>query len=195
MAFVSTNIDGYALLLGFFGNARYRTFEIALGQYASITVQLILSIAITQSGWGRNAPLIGLAGIVPVLVGLRRIVALRWRDDTNMPGLAQTVGAGTDRLARIATVTAVATAGAADNVMAYTSLLVGRQVSEDLFVVFIFGVLTGVLCLCARMTARSRVSIAALQWASRCVVPFVTTGIGISLLIRFDTLEWIYSAA
>ena len=35
-AYVSTNVDGYALLLTFFSNARFRTVEIVAGQFVSM---------------------------------------------------------------------------------------------------------------------------------------------------------------
>ena len=43
-AYVSTNVDGYALLLGFFSNERYRAMEIVAGQFLSMATQLAISM-------------------------------------------------------------------------------------------------------------------------------------------------------
>lgn len=72
-AYVSTNIDGYVLLLTFFSNARFRSGEIVAGQFVSLAAQLVLSLAIVRLAWGTNVPCIGLAGVVPLIVGLTRI--------------------------------------------------------------------------------------------------------------------------
>ena len=79
-AYVSTNVDGYALLLGFFSNERYRAMEIVAGQFLSMATQLAISIAVMRSGWVAHSPLVGLVGAVPLLAGLKRIAQLRRRD-------------------------------------------------------------------------------------------------------------------
>jgi cadmium resistance protein CadD (predicted permease) len=194
-AYVSTNVDGYALLLAFFSNARYRTVEIVAGQFVSMAVQLMLSIAITQSAWVAKAPCIGLAGVVPLTVGLTRIAGLRQGDgcDEQSAGRCTIPAAGC--AGRIFTVAAVATSGAVDNVLMYSGLLIGRPPADISLAMVIFGVLTAMLCLGAFVTTRSHVSIAGLQKAAARLAPFATTAIGLSLLIRFDTLAWIYSLA
>ncbi len=192
-AYVSTNVDGYALLLTFFSNARFRTVEIVAGQFVSMAVQLMSSIAITQSAWVANAPSIGLAGIVPLAVGLARIAGLRQGnrcDECSAEGRTATGCAS-----RIFTVAAVATSGAVDNVLMYSGLLIGRPPAAVSLATVIFGVLTAILCLGAFVTTRSHVSISGLQKAAARLSPFATTAIGLSLLIRFDTLAWIYSFA
>jgi cadmium resistance protein CadD (predicted permease) len=193
-AYVSTNVDGYVLLLGFFSHKRYRAMEVATGQFVSVTLQVALSFEIMQTGYVTNAPFVGLAGIVPLIAGLRRIAALCRDGETGNDEAPNTMRA-TASLARIVAVVAVATSGAIDNVLMYASLLVGRTTNEDLFIICIFGVLTAVLCVCAFLTARSRRSMTALRIAAGRIAPFTTTAIGLSLLIRFDTLPWIVSLA
>ena len=194
-AYVSTNVDGYALLLTFFSNARFRTVEIVAGQFVSMAVQLMLSIAITQSAWVAKAPCIGLAGVVPLTVGLTRIAGLRQGDGGDEQSARRRATTATDRAGRIFTVAAVATSGAVDNVLMYSGLLIGRPPADISLAMVIFGVLTAMLCLGAFVTTRSHVSIAGLQKAAARLAPFATTAIGLSLLIRFDTLAWIYSLA
>ncbi|BFG80390.1 hypothetical protein PTKU46_84240 [Paraburkholderia terrae] len=194
-AYVSTNVDGYALLLTFFSNARYRAGEIVAGQFISVATQMTISAAITQSAWATNAPCIGLAGIVPLIVGLMRIAGLRQGDGGDDQHAAHRTITARGCSGRILTVAAVATSGAVDNVLTYSSLLIGRPTEDISLVALIFGVLTVLLCLGAFMTARSPLLIAALRRTASRIAPFMTTAIGLSLLIRFDTLAWIYSLA
>lgn len=194
-AYVSTNVDGYALLLVFFGNARYRAMEVVAGQFVSVGVQLALSLAIGQLGWRYDAPFVGLAGVVPLVVGLKGIAGLRRAGDacSYEPELATFSGNG--RPARIATVSLVATSGAVDNVLVYSSLFAGHALRDAAWVATDFVVLTAALCACAFFTARSRLSIRALRMAAARIAPFMTTAVGLSLLIRFETLAWICTLA
>jgi cadmium resistance protein CadD (predicted permease) len=194
-AYVSTNVDGYALLLTFFSNARYRAWEIVAGQFIGVAAQMAMSVAIMQSGWVTNAPSIGLAGIVPLVVGLTRIASLRQRDEPDERNDERSTMTATGCVGRVFTVAIVATSGAVDNVLMYSSMSIGWSPEDIYLVIFILGVLTAILCAIAFMTARSHLSIAALRRLTARVAPFTTTAIGLSLLIRFDTLAWIYSLA
>ncbi len=194
-AYASTNVDGYALLLGFFSNERYCATEIAAGQFASVAAQVAISAAIAQSGWVVQAPFIGLAGVVPLIAGLKRIAEMRRRGSPRIDSAAEQTDSAHGAFGRAATVAAVATSSAIDNIVVYASLLVGRTASDVSWISFTFALLTGVLCLCACATAGSRAPVAALRLAAGRVAPFMTTAIGALLLIRFDTLPWIYSLA
>jgi cadmium resistance protein CadD (predicted permease) len=194
-AYVSTNVDGYALLLVFFGNARYRAMEVVAGQFVSVGVQIALSLATAKLGWRYDAPFVGLAGIVPLVVGLKRIAGLRRAGDACVrePGHRTFFGKG--RSAHITTVSLVATSGAVDNVLVYSSLFAGRAPRDVAWAATDFVVLTAALCACAFFTARSPTSIRALRMAAARIAPFMTTAVGLSLLIRFKTLAWIYTLA
>ncbi|BCF95099.1 cadmium resistance transporter [Paraburkholderia largidicola] len=190
-AYLSTNVDGYSLLLVFFGNARYRAMEVAAGQFVSVGVQVALSLAIGQLGWRSDTPFVGLAGVVPLVVGLKGIVGLRRAGDAGMPEPTHGTFSGKGRPARVATVGLVATSGAVDNVLVYSSLFAGRAPADVAWVAADFVLLTAALCACAFFTVRSRVSIHALRIAAARVAPFMTTAVGLSLLLRFKTLAWI----
>lgn len=195
VAYASTNVDGYAVLLGFFSNGRYRATETSAGQFASVAVQVAISAAIAQSGWVVQAPFIGLVGVVPLIAGLKRIAEMRRRDAPQIDSAAQRTDAARGALGRVATVAAVATSSAIDNVLVYASLFVGRTGSEISLMSCIFVLLTAGLCLCACATAGSRTPVAPLRLAAGRVAPFMTAAIGVLLLVRFDTLPWIYSLA
>lgn len=128
-------------------------------------------------------------------LGQGPIAALRRGDGCDHQNVGRHVTTAAGCSGRIFIVAVVATSGAADNVMMYSSLLIGRSSGDVFLAAFIFVVLTGLLCVAAFMTARSCLSMVALQKVAARVTPFTTTAIGLTLLIRFDTLGWIYSLA
>lgn len=193
-AYASTNVDGYALLLGFFCDRRYRVREVVAGQFISVATQLAMSAALVASGSVTEAPFLGLAGVVPLIAGLSRI-ADRRGTDARGESTAQPARRERGAFRRLATVTAVATSGAIDNVLVYASLLVGHTGRDGLAVACLFALLTALLCLCAFATARRGSSIKALHAVAERVAPFMATAVGVSLLIRFNTLPWIFSLA
>lgn len=193
VAYASTNVDGYVLLLGFFSHPRYRPLEVVSGQFASVMVQLAISIAIAQ--WGRLAtgPLIGLVGIVPLIAGLVRIA--QWRREGGAAGeaLSHSPRSTNRRLGRAVTVCAVATSGAVDNIFVYASVLMGRTLFDAIFTACAFAVLTAGLCLIAYATTHSGGAFSRLRTVAARGAPLVTTAIGLSALIRFGTLRWLCS--
>ena len=192
-AYISTNVDGYALLLGFFSNRRYRAMEIVAGQFVSVAAQVAISIAIMRSGWVTQSPLVGLAGVLPFFAGVKRIAQLSRRDESRRGNAMYREATPRGAFGRIATVAAVACSGAIDNVVVYSSVMVGRAPSEITFIVGMLGVLTVLLCLCSFGTASPGSPVPALQVAAGRLAPFMTLAIGVSLFVRFNTFRWIYS--
>lgn len=194
VAYASTNVDGYVLLLGFVSDRRYGPKEVVAGQFASVAVRLAISLTIVQSG--RIAgPSIGLVGVVPFVVGLGRIAQCGQRvgvfgeeNRSRPPSTNRTLG-------RVATVCAVATSGAIDNIFVYASVLMGHTLSDALLTACLFAVLTAALCLCAYATVNASGVFAGLRSAAGRVAPFMTAAIGLSVLIRFGTLPWLCSFA
>jgi cadmium resistance protein CadD (predicted permease) len=194
VAYTSTNVDGYVLLLGFVSDRRYGAKEVVAGQFTSVALQLTISLAIAQSGRVMGGPSIGLVGLVPFIVGLARIAQCGGRmGASGEEDSSHTLRSRNRALGRTATVCAVATSGAIDNIFVYASVLIGRPLSDAVLTACLFTVLTAALCLCAYATVSARGVFRAVRLAAGRVAPFVTTAIGLSVLIRFDTLPWLCS--
>lgn len=193
VAYASTNVDGYVLLLGFVSHPRYRPAEVVAGQFASVAVQLAIAIAIAQSGRLAAGPLIGLVGFVPLVAGLMRIA--QWRKQAGADGAVRSrpPRSASRRFGRAATVCAVATSGAVDNVFVYASVLMGRTLLDAMCTACVFAVLTAGLCLTAYATTHSSGAFIRLRSIAARGAPLMTTAIGLSVLIRFDTLPWLCS--
>lgn len=194
-AFVSTNVDGFALLLGMYSDPRYRGREILSGQFASVAVQIALAAGIVQSGWLVEAPVLGLAGIIPLFAGLRGITRFRVEEAADAASASMTFSRRRGGISRTLEVLTVTTSGALDNVLAYASVLVGRSPTDVLTEVASLGILTGTLCAGAFLITRSGALINGVRDLAARIAPFATTAVGLSLLMRFNTLTWITSLA
>ena len=195
VAYVSTNVDGYALLLGFVSHPRYRPVEVVAGQFASMAAQLAICIAIALSGRLTPGPFIGLVGIVPFALGLIRIAQRRGDAAAHGQASSHRAHSKSHSFGRVATVCAVATSGAIDNVFVYASVLMGRTPPDAIVTGCVFAVLTAALCLCAYATTSAGGAFARLRSTAGRLAPFMTTAIGLSVLVRFGTLPWLCSLA
>lgn len=195
VAYASTNVDGYVLLLGFVSDRRFGAKEVVAGQFASVALQLAISLAIVQSGRVMAGPSIGLVGLVPFAVGLARIAQSGGGIGASGEECASRMRSRNRALGRMATVCAVATSGAIDNIFVYASVLVGRSLADAALTACLFTVLTAALCLGAYATVGASGVFTAVRSTAGRVAPFVTAAIGLSVLIRFDTLPWLCALA
>src|ERR1700679_26494 len=115
--FVSTNVDDLVVLVGFFAHPQFRARDVVAGQYAGLTVLFVLSAAGALLSLVIPDTYLGLLGIFPILIGIRKLVALRhdpWPEDqtTRLRGT-------TGSYRSIATVALVTIANGGDNVGVY----------------------------------------------------------------------------
>lgn len=195
VAYASTNVDGYVLLVGFVSDRRYGAKEVVAGQFASVALQLAIALAIVQSGRVLPGPSLGLVGLVPFAVGLTRIALCGERMGVPGEEASSRTRSRNRALGRVATVCAVATSGAIDNIFVYASVLIGRSHTDTVLTACLFTVLTAALCLCAYATVSASGVFTVVRSAAGRVAPFVTAAIGLSVLIRFDTLPWLCALA
>lgn len=192
VAYISTNVDGSALLIGFFTDLRYRTIEIVVGQFISVTVQSGLCALTIAMGVVKESPLIGLAGLIPLVAGFRRVAA-RHRVGWSSCEESIYVHSHTGSVSRVVTVAAIATSGAVDNVLTYAGLMVGRDRAEITEIMIFFIPLTILMCGVMRLIGRSDVVARSVQRAIGRLSPLVTIAIGTGVLVRFGTITWICS--
>jgi cadmium resistance protein CadD (predicted permease) len=72
--FLSTNVDDLVVLIAFFANSRFRARDIVAGQYAGLAVLFIVSAAGALLSLVIPKPYLGLLGIFPILVGIRKLM-------------------------------------------------------------------------------------------------------------------------
>ncbi len=90
--FASTNLDDLFVLIGLFSDPRYRPRQIVAGQFLGIAALVLASLAgallslVVPPAW------LGLMGLVPITLGLRRLLALRGDEEDDAPARTATLG-------------------------------------------------------------------------------------------------------
>jgi cadmium resistance protein CadD (predicted permease) len=91
-AFASTNVDDMLLLIAWFADRRMQARHVVLGRYLGIGALLAVSELGALVGEALNVPTRFL-GLLPIALGVRRLLQLRRaRDETQMPP-GQAIGA------------------------------------------------------------------------------------------------------
>lgn len=88
-AFATTNIDDIFVLMMFFSSLTFPVRQVILGQY--IGIGLLVAISALRSFISLVVPtyIIGLLGIAPIVIGVKKLVTLRNKNESNSKNTAQ----------------------------------------------------------------------------------------------------------
>jgi cadmium resistance protein CadD (predicted permease) len=180
--FLSTNVDDIVVLIAFFANPRFRARDIVAGQYAGLAVLFIVSAAGALLSLVIPKAYLGLLGIFPILVGIRKLLELRNDRAETVP--AKDLVASTGNHGHIATVALVVVANGGDNIAVYMPSFAVHSAGQLAIIAAVFAVMTALLCMLAHwMVGHPRLG-APLRRYSHIIVPLVLIGLGI--LIIYD---------
>ena len=76
-AFIATNIDDIFVLMLFFSSSKFRKFHVVVGQYFGIGLLIVISALGSLLALVIPQQIIGLLGLVPISIGIIRLVQLR----------------------------------------------------------------------------------------------------------------------
>jgi cadmium resistance protein CadD (predicted permease) len=176
--FASTNIDDAFVLVGFFADKNFRAHDVVIGQYAGISVLYAISAIAALISLFIPPAYIGLLGLAPIVIGIKKLYHLWPSSQTEMP-VAETRGHG-GRLA----VAAVTLANGGDNIAVYTALFTTCEPFKVGVIGVVFVVMTALWCLAAHWLVNHEALGAPIRAQAHRVVPFVLIGLGILILIR-----------
>jgi cadmium resistance protein CadD (predicted permease) len=187
VVFASTNIDDIFLLAAFFADPRMRHRSIVVGQYLGIGVLVLISALaallalVFPDGW------VALLGIVPLLLGLSKLLALR-ADTVGGEGGSeehriQDQGHKVERGLRsqVLAVAGVTIANGGDNVGVYVPLF-ATTLDAIATYALTFAVLTGVWCALGYLLVNNRVLGGAIRRYGHVVLPIVLIALGVYIL-------------
>src|SRR5262245_2177479 len=157
LAFASTNVDDFFLLLIFFADGRSRNWQIILGQYLGVGTLVILSLAVAWGIFFLPHEWIRWLGILPVLLGVKDLLALRKPADPEKR--QRMVDTALVKKRNALAIAAVTMASGGDNIGVYSPLFAATSRAALSLTVATFAVLIGVWCLAAHwlVTLRHRV--------------------------------------
>lgn len=193
-AFTATNLDDIVILLLFFSqvNAWFRRRHIVTGQYLGFAVLVLASLPGFFSGIWLPRPWIGLLGIVPIALGVSRLLNREEEDSDDELCIDQADAASP--LAGLLSpqtygVASITFANGGDNIGIYVPLFASCTWENLLVILSVFFSLVGVWCYTAyRLTQIPAIAQSLSRYGSY-LIPFILIGLGIMILVDSHTLE------
>jgi cadmium resistance protein CadD (predicted permease) len=176
-AFVSTNIDDLFLLVGFFSDRSFSRVHIFAGQILGMAAIVAISLAAASAALAISPQWVGLLGIAPIAIGIRKLLRLRKEEDE------QPTAAG---ILQVATVTIV---NGGDNIAAYTPIFATQGSGDMIATLAIFAVLTLAWCFAALGLVRHTALGKPLRRYGHVLLPFILIGLGGLILYRSGAIN------
>jgi cadmium resistance protein CadD (predicted permease) len=185
-AFAATDIDDLFVLMLFFSNAAYRPRQVILGQYLGIGALIAMGVLGALIALVVPPMIIGLMGLLPIAIGIKKLLDLRKHVDDDLPKNLQSNRAS---YLRFLTVAGVTVANGGDNIGVYVPLFArSSTLGEIIMLVGIFLAVTAVWCASAYYLVNHRLIATRLSRVGHIVLPFVFIGLGIYILADAFTL-------
>jgi cadmium resistance protein CadD (predicted permease) len=186
--FASTNIDDVFVLLGFFADPKFRVRQVVLGQYIGIAGLYGASVAASLISLVVSPAYVGLLGLAPIAIGLKKVWNLwkRTDDDEEAAAEKKSPAAGRGNVVAVAVVTL---ANGGDNISIYTPLFAARSGADITVIGIVFAGMTLVWLVVAHGLTNHRTLGAPIRRYGRRVVPFVLIALGVLILFEAGTFE------
>ena len=180
-AFVATNIDDIFVLMLFFSTLNFRKGQVVIGQYFGIGLLVLISTLGSLLALVVPQYIIGLLGLVPISIGIIRLVQLRKKNNS--------ISEKTSQISRwshlpILTVAAVTFSNGGDNIGIYTPLFAKYSLADEvIFISLIFMIMTGFWCVAAYYLVRHPLIASRIKKTGHIIFPCVLIGLGIYILV------------
>jgi cadmium resistance protein CadD (predicted permease) len=187
--FAWTNLDDLFVLLGFFSDPRFRARHVVIGQYLGISVLYGVSVLASLLSVVVPPAYLGILGLVPIFMGVRKLVSL-WREPkTNgvQRGSEAIFAARPGK--NLLTVATVTVANGGDNIGIYTPLFATRPALEVAVAGVVFAAMTAFWCLLGYWLVQHPALGGPIRRYGHRTLPFVLIGFGILILCEAGTLN------
>jgi cadmium resistance protein CadD (predicted permease) len=189
--FVSTDIDDLFALVGFFADSKFKVRDVVVGQYLGIAGLYGGSVVASLVSLVVSPAYIGLLGLAPIVIGLKKAWALRKESEAIQEDLNdhEKASAGHGNVLAVAVVTL---ANGADNVSVYTPLFATRSGYDIALIGVVFGIMTLIWLAAAYWLTRHRTIGAPIRTYGHRVVPFVLISLGVLVLYDSGTFALLH---
>jgi cadmium resistance protein CadD (predicted permease) len=179
--FATTDIDDLLVLVVLFADPKRRRSEIVVGQYLGMTALFLASLAVSAFALVVPERYVGLAGLLPILIGVKELIE-RWRgeDDDDEDEARNVHGA--------LAVAAITIANGGDNIAVYTPLLATSGYLQIAVIAGVFAIMTGVWLEAAHWLTRHPSLGAPIRRYGHAVTPFALMALGLAILYRSGAL-------
>jgi cadmium resistance protein CadD (predicted permease) len=184
--FASTNVDDVFVLVGFLAEKRIRTRDTVLGQYIGITILFSASVAASLLTFVIPRAYIGLLGVIPILIGGKKLFELYQQRDRTEEALEHHSDA--NRNGRAVTVAMVTLANGGDNIGIYAPSFAIRSAHEIIVIALVFVAMTALWCFAAHTIVNHPKLGSPIRRYGHRVTPVVLVGLGILILHQAGSL-------
>ena len=172
VAFVTTNLDDMVVLLAFLADPACSPAAVVLGQFLGFSGIVVMSFGAALAARMIDPAWIGLLGLMPLAIGLRRLVQLRRSAQptgaTLVPSHWQTL-----------TVAGVTVANGGDNFGLYTPMFAAGTFTRSTVLVVVFYLMLALWCGLAWGLVRHPVVAVCIRRSARLVVPLLYIALGL----------------
>lgn len=176
LAFAAANIDDLIVLMLFFADRHFQSWQVFLGQYAGVSA--VIGLCLLGAGPAAHLPhlLIGALGIVPIAVGLHKL--LRQPLDAEEKRVPQK----SSSMVKVFAVAGISFADCGDNLAVFTPLYIRSSGGEKVLITLVFLVLIGAWCGIARFLTRHRTLGTGIRRIAHLIAPWALIGLGLFIL-------------
>lgn len=187
VVFTSTNIDDIFLLTAFFADPRLRHRSIVVGQYLGIGLLVLVSALATLLALALPEGWVALLGVVPLLMGLSKLLALRTDTAALESGSEEHLiqdqyhNAEGGLRSQVLAVASVTVANGGDNVGVYVPLFATALEAIATYALT-FAVMTGLWCALGYLLVNNTLLAGAIRRYGHVVLPIVLIALGVHIL-------------
>ena len=182
-AFVATNIDDIFLLMLFFSSPKFQKTQVVIGQYLGIGLLVIIGALGSLLALVIPQYVIGLLGLVPIVIGVIRIMRIRKPESSIQEQMNEQVNYGWHTHLSTLAIAAITFSNGGDNIGIYTPLFAKySSAGEVVFLSIIFMVMTAVWCIIAYNLVSHPVYARRIHKVEYIIFPFVLIGLGIFII-------------
>ena len=184
-AFIATNLDDLFVLMIFFMHPDYKNNQIVIGQYIGISSLILISTIGYFFKFFIPSTFIGLLGIFPVIIGLKKLLKLRKKDESDNSGnrkenrfISRPISSS------VFPVAVISFTNGGDNIGVYAPFFATLSINQLYFVILIFLVMIGMWCFISYKLVNNRRLGGRIREYGHLILPFVLILIGISILVH-----------
>ena len=175
-AFVASNIDDTFILILLFSTPGILARYVIIGQFVGIVLLVLISSLAALLALSIPPFAIGLMGLIPIIIGIKRLLEFRKRSETNQ------VIEG--RFLSFLSVAAITISNGGDDIGVFTPLFAKyNTIYEVTILTTIFLIMTGVWCLVTYYFIKHPLIASRIKIFSHVVTPFVLIGLGIYIIL------------
>jgi cadmium resistance protein CadD (predicted permease) len=176
IAFAAANIGDLIVLTLFFADRHFQSWQIVLGQYVGVSA--VIGLCLLGAGPAAHLPhvLIRALGIVPIAVGLYKLLSRPLDSET------KSTPQRTSSAAKIFAVAAVSFADCSDNLAVFTPLYIRSSPGEKLLITLVFLILIGAWCGAARFLTRHSTLGTKIRRIGDLIAPWALIALGLFIM-------------